>query len=56
MELEYVKITAHRVNGYYTCPYNPECRCQRMECYKCGWNPKVDAERRKARTAEADNG
>jgi hypothetical protein len=28
-------------DGKIVCPYNKECRCDKMECYKCGWNPRV---------------
>lgn len=56
MELQYIKNNIRREHGEIVCPYNEECRCDRLECFKCGWNPKVDAERRKARIAEAYNG
>ena len=31
------------------CPYNEyvECRRDKSDCSRCGWNPKVDAQRRK---------
>ena len=29
----------------YDCPYNEGCACHRMECHRCGWNPKVHKER-----------
>ena len=30
-----------RERGSYVCPYNGECRCIRLECKSCGWNPEV---------------
>ena len=56
MEMVYIKNDFKREHGKYVCPFNPECRCERLECYKCGWNPKVEEARKKARTAEASNG
>lgn len=28
------------------CPYNDGCHCHQKDCWKCGWNPKVDQARR----------
>lgn len=28
-------------NGQYICPHNDQCRCDRMKCSTCGWNPAV---------------
>lgn len=32
-------------HGKYVCPYNGECRCDRMRCASCGWNPTVAKQR-----------
>ena len=55
MELEYKQTRFRKENRVYVCPYNEECRCVRIECYKCGWNPKV-AERRREALAEKMGG
>lgn len=39
MELVYIKNDVKRHNGKIVCPHNEECRCERMNCGKCGWNP-----------------
>ena len=41
MELQYIKNDVKREGGKIVCRYNPECRCEKLECYRCGWNPKV---------------
>lgn len=41
MELQYMKNDIKRVHGKIVCPHNPECRCDRLECGHCGWNPRV---------------
>ena len=56
MKLEYIKNDFRREHGLYVCPFNQECRCERLECYKCGWNPKVEEERKKAMAAESKYG
>ena len=28
------------------CPHNEGILCDSMKCWKCGWNPKIDKERR----------
>lgn len=32
-------------HGQYICPHNEACRCDRMNCENCGWNPKVAKQR-----------
>ena len=44
MKLEYVKVGT-RVNKEQTCIYNDGCKCLMKTCWKCGWNPKVNAKR-----------
>ena len=47
MELTYIKNDIKRERGKIVCPHNPEgVRCLRLECYKCGWNPKVGEPRK----------
>lgn len=53
MELVYIKndgkgIKSERVHGKYVCHHNPECRCDKRECWKCGWNPEVAQARKEA--------
>ena len=43
MELEYYKTSGYKKPRYYDCPHNEACRCERKDCYHCGWNPKVAA-------------
>lgn len=50
MELTYAQNKFRKEHGKYVCPYNEECRCDRIECHKCGWSPKV-AERRREELA-----
>ena len=57
MELVYIKNDRPKRKNYYKvfdCPYNEGCRCEKMDCKRCGWNPKVDEARRARR--EADHG
>lgn len=30
------------------CPHNHEVICDKLKCESCGWNPKVEKERKKA--------
>lgn len=42
MELQYIKNDAPKKDHWlHQCPYNEGCRCRTMNCYSCGWNPKV---------------
>ena len=42
MELVYIKNDIERdERGKIVCPHNPECRCDRKVCHRCGWNPTV---------------
>ena len=41
MELQYYKVEKKQRPKKIPCPYNDGCACERKECYKCGWNPKV---------------
>lgn len=42
MELVYIKNDIERdERGKIICHHNPECRCDRKECGRCGWNPTV---------------
>lgn len=52
MELQYIKNTK-REHGKFVCPYNQECRCLKLECYKCGWNPRVAENRKRIKKAVA---
>lgn len=46
MELVYIKNDVRRDEaGKIICKYNSECRCERLACGKCGWNPKVADQR-----------
>lgn len=38
-------------NGKWQCPYNEGVACEHRVCTKCGWNPRVDRQRRKKRGA-----
>ena len=53
MELQYIKNDPEwkKKKSYKDkpCPYNVGCRCQTMDCWRCGWNPKVDEARRAKR-------
>lgn len=50
MELQYIKNDPNykKERGMYVCSYNPECRCLKRDCYRCGWNPKVAQARKEA--------
>lgn len=51
MVLKYIRNTgSHKKGEYkvYDCKYNEGCRCHKMECWKCGWNPKVAQARSEA--------
>lgn len=51
MELVYIKNDPDRKKvryKIYDCPHNDGCRCTKMECWQCGWNPSV-ADRRMER-------
>ena len=41
IKLEYYKVTPYKKERSYDCPYNSECRCEKMRCSTCGWNPTV---------------
>lgn len=56
MKLEYIKNEIKRENGKIICRYNPECRCEKLECGRCGWNPAVAQARQKAFIEVAENG
>ena len=56
MELQYIKNDIKREGGKIVCRYNQECRCEKLECYKCGWNPKVAKARQEAFLREAGCG
>lgn len=30
------------------CPYNEGCHCTSKDCWRCGWNPKVEKARKEA--------
>ena len=49
MELVYIKNDPdykEKKPRAYDCPYNPGCHCAKMDCYRCGWNPKVEEARK----------
>ena len=59
MELEYIKNdpdwkAKKKAQKNTDCPYNEGLICEKKECWRCGWNPKV-AEVRMARM-EASHG
>ena len=45
MELQYYKVEYKTIRKIIPCPHNEACACERKECYKCGWNPKVSDKR-----------
>ena len=45
MELKYYKVEKKQRPKKIHCQYNDGCACERKECYKCGWNPKVSDRR-----------
>ena len=50
MDLVYIKNDPdYKKKRYqvYDCPYNNGCHCDKMDCYRCGWNPKVEEARNK---------
>lgn len=49
MELQYIKNDIKREKGKIVCRYNSECRCQKLRCGSCGWNPTVAARRAEQR-------
>ena len=55
MELQYIKNDpdyAKRKHGMIQCVHNEGCRCRKMECSRCGWNPRVAAQRSAAYEAK----
>lgn len=53
MELQYYKVQ-HFDRDMKPCQYNEGCRCndyQKLNCHRCGWNPKV-AQRRAEKLLE----
>lgn len=59
MELQYIKNDpGYKKKSYHKnnpCPYNEGCACQKKECWKCGFNPKV-AQARSDKMLEVLNG
>lgn len=45
MELVYYKTKGYRRPRFHDCPHNEGCRCDKKDCFNCGWNPKVAAYR-----------
>lgn len=43
MQLQYVKIAHYEKD--VSCPHNDGVRCDKRNCYNCGWNPKVHEKR-----------
>lgn len=41
IKLEYYKVDPNYRRKPYACHHNDACVCEKRECYKCGWNPKV---------------
>jgi hypothetical protein len=52
MELQYIKNDPNwkKKKSYkeQPCPYNEGCSCLKKECWRCGWNPKVEQARTEA--------
>lgn len=56
MELQYMKNNIKRERGKFVCPHNSECRCEKLKCGECGWNPKVAKARKEAFFREMGHG
>ena len=50
MDLVYIKNDPKKKKYYkvHDCLYNEGCRCGKMNCKRCGWNPKVAKARTEA--------
>ena len=52
MELQYIKNDPNwkskKSFKNIPCPYNEGCYCTSKDCWRCGWNPKVEKARKEA--------